>query len=201
MGWDATLVDAVVTPPPLVRAALVAVAVLFAAWALRRGILRISEGRDPEGGGPAALIRGVRFVFLAVAGLSAAAGWLLGHPLPLIVALVIGAVDVIETTFLLLVLGARPGGGPEWRHGDARRGPLARPANDAAVRRPRSTPAVPRSPDGWCDPAPSGHRGERRPGATIARDGQPGVGSERTCARASRRGATARRWPAQPASA
>jgi hypothetical protein len=107
MGWDASLVDRLVTPPPLVRAALVAGAVLFAGWALARGIRRISEGRDPATGGPAALIRGVRFVFLALAGLSAAAGWLLGHPLPLIVALVIAAIDVIETTFLLLVLGTR----------------------------------------------------------------------------------------------
>ena len=107
MGWDSTLVDAVVTPPPIVRAALVGLAVLFALWAFGRGIRRISEGRDPETGGPAALVRGVRFVFLAVAGFSAAAGWLLGHPLPLIVAFVIAAVDVIETTFLLLVLGTR----------------------------------------------------------------------------------------------
>jgi len=107
MGWDAGLVEAVVSPPPLIRAALVAMAMLFALWALRRGITRISEGRDPETGGPAALIRGVRFVFLAVAGVAAAAGWFLGHPLPLIVALVIAAVDVLETTFLLVVLGAR----------------------------------------------------------------------------------------------
>jgi len=113
MGWDPAVVEAIVTPPPLVRAVLVTLAVLFALWALRRGIQRISQGRDPATGGPAALIRGVRFVFLAVAGLSAAAGWLLGHPLPLIVALVIGAVDVIETTFLLLVLGARRVGGPD----------------------------------------------------------------------------------------
>ena len=113
MGWDPAVVETVVTPPPPVRAVLVTLAVLFALWALRRGILRISQGRDPAAGGPAALIRGVRFVFLAVAGLSAAAGWLLGHPLPLIVALVIGAVDVIETTFLLLVLGAGRVGGPD----------------------------------------------------------------------------------------
>lgn len=107
LGWDSTLVDAVVTPPPVVRAVLVAGAVLFAGWALARGIRRISEGRDPETGGPAALVRGVRFVFLAVAGLSAAAGWLVEHPLPIIVAFVIAAVDVIETTFLLVVLGTR----------------------------------------------------------------------------------------------
>jgi len=111
LGWNPALVDALVTPAPLLRAALVSLAVVFAAWALRRGILRISEGRDPDTGGPAALVRGVRFVFLAVAGLCAAAGWLLGHPLPLVVALVIAAIDVLETTFLLLVLGTRRAGG------------------------------------------------------------------------------------------
>ncbi len=111
MGWSAGLVDTIVTPPPLVRAALVGGAVLFALWAFRRGIVRISEGRDPATGGPAALIRGVRFLFLGIAGLSAASGSLLGHPLPLIVALVIAAIDVLETTFLLLVLGTRRVGG------------------------------------------------------------------------------------------
>jgi hypothetical protein len=111
MGWDARLVEAVVEPPPLVRAALVAVAVLLALAAFRRGLVRISEGRDPGAGGPGALIRGVRLVFLALAGLAAAAGWLVGHPLPLIVALVIAAVDVLETTFLLVVLGTRRLGG------------------------------------------------------------------------------------------
>jgi hypothetical protein len=138
MGWDARLVEAVVSPPPLVRAALVAVAVLLALAAFRRGIVRISEGRGPAAGdalagdaaardreagvpaaggrgpaagtaagGPAALIRGVRLVFLSLAGIAAAAGWLVGHPLPLIAALVIAAVDVLETTFLLVVLGTR----------------------------------------------------------------------------------------------
>lgn len=107
LGWDSRLVDLVVTPPPLMRAALVALSVVFAMWALRRGIVRMSEGRDPDAGGPAALIRGVRFVFLAVAGLAAAGGWLIGHPLPIVLALVIAAVDVIETTFLLVVLGTR----------------------------------------------------------------------------------------------
>jgi hypothetical protein len=47
----------------------------------------------------------VRLVFLAVAGFAAAAGWALGHPLPLLVALVIAGIDVIETSFLLLVVG------------------------------------------------------------------------------------------------
>ena len=46
-------------------------------------------------------------VFLAIAAFSAAAGWLIGHPLPLIVALVIAGVDILETTFLLFVIAVR----------------------------------------------------------------------------------------------
>jgi hypothetical protein len=34
-------------------------------------------------------------------------GWLMGHPLPFIVALVIAGVDVLETSFLLLVVTLR----------------------------------------------------------------------------------------------
>ncbi len=51
------------------------------------------------------LIRGVRLVVPGVAALSAAAGWALGHPLPLLVALVIAGIDVVETSFLLIVVG------------------------------------------------------------------------------------------------
>ena len=40
----------------------------------------------------------------------AAAGWLLGHPLPLVVALVIAGVDILETSFLLLVVAFRRDG-------------------------------------------------------------------------------------------
>ena len=47
------------------------------------------------------------YVFLAVAAFAAAGGWLVGHPLPFIVALVIAGVDVLETSFLLLVVAVR----------------------------------------------------------------------------------------------
>jgi hypothetical protein len=49
------------------------------------------------------MIRGVRLAFLAVAAAAASAGWFVGHPLLLVVALVIAGVDVVETTFLLIV--------------------------------------------------------------------------------------------------
>ena len=53
------------------------------------------------------MIRGVRLVFLAVAAFAAASGWAVGHPLPLVVALVIAGVDVLETSFLLIVVTLR----------------------------------------------------------------------------------------------
>jgi hypothetical protein len=66
---------------------------------------RVRAGEPPRD--IAAMIRGVRFVFLAVAAFAAASGWLLGHPLPLVVALVIAGVDILETSFLLIVVGLR----------------------------------------------------------------------------------------------
>lgn len=53
------------------------------------------------------MIRAIRLVFLSAASFTAAGGWLLGDPLPLVIALVIAGVDVVETTFLLLVAGRR----------------------------------------------------------------------------------------------
>jgi hypothetical protein len=71
---------------------------------LARSVERMAaSGTDDVPG----LIRGVRLSFLGVAAVAAAAGWMLGHPLPLIVAAVIAGIDVIETSFLLLVVGRR----------------------------------------------------------------------------------------------
>ena len=60
------------------------------------------------------LVRAVRLAFLAIAAFAAAAGWALASPLPLIVAAVIAGIDVVETSFLLLVVGSRgaDGDGP-----------------------------------------------------------------------------------------
>jgi hypothetical protein len=112
LGWSADLLEAVATPPPVLRAALVGLSVVAGLWCLRGAVGRIEAGRAvPEGELPtrdlATLVRGVRLVFLAVAAFSAAAGWLMGHPLPLVVALVIAGVDILETTFLLIVVSLR----------------------------------------------------------------------------------------------
>lgn len=97
-GW----LDAVVTPPPLVRAALVGLSAALGVALLVRAVSRMAEaGIDDVPG----LIRAVRLAFLAVAAFAAGAGWALAHPLPLIVAAVIAGIDVIETSFLLLVVG------------------------------------------------------------------------------------------------
>jgi hypothetical protein len=96
------LADAVITPPPLVRAFLVGVTVVLGLWLLARSLGRMaSAGTDDVPG----LIRAVRLAFLAVAAFAAAAGWALGHPLPLLLAAVIAGIDVVETSFMLLVLG------------------------------------------------------------------------------------------------
>jgi hypothetical protein len=100
------LADAVITPPPLVRAFLVGVTVVLGLWLLARSLGRMaSAGTDDVPG----LIRAVRLAFLAVAAFAAAAGWGLGHPLPLLLAAVIAGIDVVETSLLLLVVTARGG--------------------------------------------------------------------------------------------
>ena len=104
VGWNGGVLDALVEPPPLVRAALVGVAVALGAWLLAQSTRRMAIAGTSDVRG---LIRAVRLAFLAVAALAAGAGWLLAHPLPLVVAAVIAGIDVIETSFLLLVVGRR----------------------------------------------------------------------------------------------
>ncbi len=53
------------------------------------------------------MIRGVRYAFLAVAAFAAGAGWLLAHPLRVVIGLVFAAVYVVETCFVVLVVGLR----------------------------------------------------------------------------------------------
>jgi hypothetical protein len=99
-GSDGVLIDRLVHPPALVRAALVGASAAIAVMLLARGLGRLAGGA----GDVAGMVRGVRLAFLALAAASAAAGWALGDPLPLVVALVIAGIDVVETSLLLLVV-------------------------------------------------------------------------------------------------
>ena len=104
VGWNEGLLDALVTPPPLLRAAFVGGGVALGLVLLTRSVGRLAEAGEHD---VPSLIRAVRLAFLAVAALAAAAGWAIGHPLPLVVAAIIAGIDVIETSFLLLVVGRR----------------------------------------------------------------------------------------------
>jgi hypothetical protein len=111
VGVAPELLRLIAAPPPIARAALAGAAIVIGARLVSSAVRRIDTSMRREVG-PAtrlseadlgAMVRGVRLVFLAAASFTAAAGWILGEPLPLVIALVIAGVDVVETSFLLLV--------------------------------------------------------------------------------------------------
>ena len=104
IGSTAGGLEAVVTPPPIVRAILVGACVAAGVVLLLRSLARLADAGTEDVPG---LVRAVRLAFLAIAAFAAAAGWALASPLPLIVAAVIAGIDVVETSFLLLVVGSR----------------------------------------------------------------------------------------------
>ena len=104
VGWNEGWLDVIVAPPLVIRTVLVGGSVALGALLLAQSATRMSAAGMTDVRG---LIRAVRLAFLAVAAWAAAAGWLLAHPLPLVVAAVIAGIDVIETSFLLLVVGRR----------------------------------------------------------------------------------------------
>ncbi len=108
-GWDSRVIDAVVRPPAIVRAILIGGAATAGIWLLAAALQRLAASPDVAAGNLRSMVRGIRLVFLAIAAFAAAAGWVVAHPLPIVVAFVIAGVDVIETSFLLLVVSRRQG--------------------------------------------------------------------------------------------
>ena len=117
VGIAPELLVQIAAPPPIARAALAGAALVIGARLLLSATRRIAASMRRDRATPSrisdadlgGMVRGVRLVFLAAASFTAAAGWLLAEPLPLVIALVIAGVDVIETSFLLLVAtGRRP---------------------------------------------------------------------------------------------
>jgi hypothetical protein len=109
-GAAGDVFSSVATLPPIVRAACVAGAAVLGGWLLREALRRMAAARDRpplaamSGMELGSMVRGIRFVFLAAAAFSAAIGWLIGNPLPIVVGLVIAGIDVAETSVLLLVV-------------------------------------------------------------------------------------------------
>jgi hypothetical protein len=116
-GLGPAALGSLASPPVLIRAFLAGAAVVGGLALLRRALLQIAATRSLEPGGSlrsselAAMVRAIRSVFLAAAAFAAAAGWFIGDPLPLVIALVIAGVDLAETSFLLLIALGRPRGG------------------------------------------------------------------------------------------
>ena len=115
-GLAPGLLDAIARPAPLLRAVFAGGAIVVGGRLLLVAVRRIDRSVTRDAGAAQAsvstadlgmLVRGVRLVFLAAAAFAAAAGWILGEPLPIVVALVIAGVDVVETSFLLLVASRR----------------------------------------------------------------------------------------------
>ncbi|MFL5778288.1 MAG: hypothetical protein ACJ761_05040 [Chloroflexota bacterium] len=98
--------QALVTPPAIVRAALFAVFVVLGLWLLAQTATRLAAHAEPSGDPRdlPGMVRAVRLAFLAIAAFAAAAAWGLAHPLPLVVAAIIAGIDLVETSFLLLVV-------------------------------------------------------------------------------------------------
>ena len=100
---DSEVLARVLEPPFPLGLVLGVAAGLVGIVAVLRAAARIGEAHDD----PRELIRAVRLIFLAVGCLAAAAGWVIGSPVPIVAGLIIVGIDVVETTFLLLVTAAR----------------------------------------------------------------------------------------------
>jgi hypothetical protein len=112
IGLNPSALDVALEGPILVRLALAAAAGLVGVWYLLAAITRLAGGGSEDGEDrPAAkrpfaeMVRGVRYVFLAIAAFAVGSAFVVGHPLPLIIGLIVAGVDVVETSFLLIVGG------------------------------------------------------------------------------------------------
>ncbi|MDQ3449274.1 MAG: hypothetical protein M3432_08880 [Chloroflexota bacterium] len=96
------LLSVVLQPPTPVGWLLGAAAAIVGVVLLLRSADQVGTSSEP-----AELIRAIRIAFLAVAAFGASAGWFIGSPVPIVAGLVIAGVDMLETTFLLVVATRR----------------------------------------------------------------------------------------------
>ncbi|MFN8624129.1 MAG: hypothetical protein U0869_25590 [Chloroflexota bacterium] len=94
----------ILEPPFPLGLMLGAAAAIIGVVVLLQGAARIRPARED----PRELIRGVRLAFVAVGCFAAAGGWFFGTALPIIAGLIIIGIDIIETTFLLMLTAVKP---------------------------------------------------------------------------------------------
>lgn len=105
LAGHSDILSGLLQPPAPVGPMLGAAAALLGIVLLLRSADQVGTATEP-----AELIRAIRLVFLSVAAFGAAAGWSIGSPVPIVAGMVIAGVDVLETTFLLIVTGRRAAG-------------------------------------------------------------------------------------------
>ena len=96
----------VLSPPMPARLLLGIAAFVIAVLVVLNAADRMRTDQDARG-----LIRAVRLLFVAVGLFAISVGWFIGSPLPVVAGLVITAIDLLETSFLLLVTTAKSAGG------------------------------------------------------------------------------------------
>jgi hypothetical protein len=95
-------------PPMPARLLLGIAAFIVAVLVVLAAADRMRTDKDPRG-----LIRAIRLMFLAVGLFAMAVGWFIGSPVPVVAGIVITAIDLLETSFLLLMTTAKSAAGDQ----------------------------------------------------------------------------------------
>src|SRR5262249_32656033 len=93
------------SPPMPARLLLGIAAFIVAVLVVLAAADRMRTDKDPRD-----LIRAIRLMFVAVGLFAIAVGWVIGSPVPVVAGVVITAIDLLETSFLLLVTTAKSAG-------------------------------------------------------------------------------------------
>src|SRR5262245_48501559 len=99
------VLTALLSPPMPARLLLGIAAFIVAVLVVLAAADRVGTGKEARG-----LIRAVRLMFVAVGLFAIAVGWFIGSPVPVVAGIVITAIDLLETSFLLLVTTAKSSG-------------------------------------------------------------------------------------------
>jgi hypothetical protein len=102
------VVTTLLSPPMPARLLLGIAAFIVAVLIVLAAADRMRADADARG-----LIRAVRLMFVAVGLFAIAVGWFIGSPVPVVAGIVITAIDLVETSFMLLVTTAKSAAGDQ----------------------------------------------------------------------------------------